>query len=242
MSITININQLLSFYDERPKRGSDKGSVVSAITGLIGEDLILGILKHFLKIRYNLEDALKKPIGCGNRSQLDAWLIKGNVRYQVEIKNWSASSKYTYNAPANVESSFLNEIRSRNRINYLETTQQNIAQEIWKVLQNMQVPKEYEKYKPKALLAFWFPVKPATIDNPFRKCKVSEFREAIELAGFNGGKIAFDDIWIFSASLYLRQLRRKTNRIKLEMPRAKHRIDYIHQLLPGVLSKASRSK
>lgn len=246
MSITINIDKLLSFYDKIPDDDRNRGAIVSAITGLIGEDLILGLLKHCFNRRIKILSGQPKGIQGlhGHQKKLDAWiLIDGKDLYQVEIKNWSAWSKN--GEPVDEEN--LGETGDQNRESYLYTTNTKDAERVWKVLRPMQLPeyKKYQNFMPKPFLAFWCPILPATIETPFSNFSIKNKRilESIDSTGFPKDlKKVYKTVSIFSASLYLRQLRKKTNRIKLEMPRAKDRIDYIHQLLPGALTKASRSK
>lgn len=242
MTTLIDIEQLLIFYDETPDQ-VNRGPVVSAITGLIGEDLMLGLLKHYFENhKKRCEIIYNKPIGDGNRSQLDAWIfIQRENLYQVEIKNWSA-----WSIPrVSVDNENPSEAGDINRKNYLYTRNTKAAEKVWKVLRPMQSPTCKEGFKPKPLLAFWCPISPATIEEPFSKFSITEdvFSESIDSTGFpNDFEKISQEVSIFSASFYLRQLRKKIDRIKIEMPRAKDRIDYIHRLFPEVLSKASLSK
>jgi hypothetical protein len=45
----INRHKILAYYDRRRKWPPEIGSTVSAITGVIGEDLVLGLLCRYLK-------------------------------------------------------------------------------------------------------------------------------------------------------------------------------------------------
>jgi hypothetical protein len=89
--------RLLRFYDtwDTDER---MGSHVSAITGLLGEDLVLALLRAYWEGEGYESEILgyqcKGPGLKGNR--LDAWLLRKKRReqilFQTEIKNWAAYS------------------------------------------------------------------------------------------------------------------------------------------------------
>jgi hypothetical protein len=89
-----NIEELIKFYDLKGENSKN----ASSVTGLIGEDLITGIFKHYLeskspkpKVNVLIENPKEK-----NGRWLDRWIIQENgnenICYQTEIKNWSAHS------------------------------------------------------------------------------------------------------------------------------------------------------
>src|SRR5260370_611381 len=94
--------KLITFYDQPRAWATEvegRGSHVSAITGLIGEDLIIGLLRHF----WCSEGASSKILsyqcypGTQKGERLDAWLLREyqgeHWLFQVEVKNWSGHSK-----------------------------------------------------------------------------------------------------------------------------------------------------
>jgi hypothetical protein len=88
--------KLIKFYDE-DVREEGRGSHVSSITSLWGEDLILGILQSYWQKEENAaSEILSYLCNTGNKSgyRLDAWILKTSASkkqtlYQVEVKNWS---------------------------------------------------------------------------------------------------------------------------------------------------------
>ena len=97
--ITLNIKELIEFYDCKEK-GLTKPA--SSISGLIGEDLIAGLFKHYLEkcdkktVTVKIDDVSIKATGKEGK-MLDRWIIQENndgtkIAYQTEIKNWSAHS------------------------------------------------------------------------------------------------------------------------------------------------------
>lgn len=93
MQIFLPIDQLIRFYDHEDKQGNARHA--SAVTGVLGESLGLGLLRHhFEGLGASVSLGPGTPRRKGN--WLDAWLHveKGEERslYRVEIKNWSAHS------------------------------------------------------------------------------------------------------------------------------------------------------
>jgi len=106
------------------------------------------------------------------------------------------------------------------------------AKYIWKVLKPMSRPMEHAHLPLRPLLAFWSPValpkvKSASQLKPFFKSSAEPYQDFIKMAGV--GEHAFSHVWIFSASLYLRQL--KQARINLNMPRAVQRLKKVEELV-----------
>jgi hypothetical protein len=102
--VKLNINETLSFFDERP---SENGQHTSAITSVIGEELGWCLLHRCLEETYHCSATVLtckgwriKPIKSGpngKRKELDCWILTehndgSKILYQVEIKNWNANS------------------------------------------------------------------------------------------------------------------------------------------------------
>lgn len=105
---------LLEFYDKRRTWPTATGSPVSAITGVIGEDLVLGLLCRHLDgkiLSYGC-----KPGGSSGR-RLDAWVSAGRKLYQVEVKNWCAHSMGGQTVPD--DTSGIRKIAERNLMGFL---------------------------------------------------------------------------------------------------------------------------
>lgn len=224
--LTLNIDQLLNFYDKADEDGSDVG----AITGLIGEDLVLGALVHYFKGRG--EVVSDKPIDykCrGNHSWLDAWLEVSGKCYQIEVKNWSASSiggRPVTNRETGKEE--LVETAHHNFPMYLDRPRN--AKAVWKVLKDMNNAPENCGI-PTPLLAFWSPIAPldgAHLEPLFQESTASH-EDAIKSANIDPKK--HSQVHIFSASIYLRQLRGEGEKdVTFYMPRAARRLSRLHKL------------
>lgn len=93
MPITLNIDQLIRFYDHADKEGNSRHS--SAITGVLGESLGLGLLRHCFEAQH-FRVSFGSDTPRNNRCWLDAWLLVENGAerhlYRVEVKNWSVHS------------------------------------------------------------------------------------------------------------------------------------------------------
>jgi hypothetical protein len=217
----INRAKILAYYDKRCNWPVETASTVSAVTGMIGEDLVLGLLCHYLNGKI-FSHTCK---GSGKSGQwLDAWVYTKRALYQVEVKNWSAHSVGGLAVPDTQEG--LQEVAERNLNSFLKYPK--AAHRVWKVLTKLEVPDRFQGQKPLPLLAFWAPV---TLQNAkstsfWFDCKPSEYRRFIpqEIA-----TPPQDCLKIFSASLYLRSLKAKF--IELPMPRAEARIKTLSDLV-----------
>ncbi|MDF1847139.1 MAG: hypothetical protein P1U69_08065 [Parvibaculaceae bacterium] len=108
--IQISKTDLLDLYDNK-KSGFSKrkindetiGSHASALTGVIGEDLVLGLFQHYWDNKHTAgkgkSDVLSYHCRQENGQQkLDAWIecfdTEGmSTLYQTEVKNWSTFSR-----------------------------------------------------------------------------------------------------------------------------------------------------
>jgi hypothetical protein len=220
-TMKISREKLIRFYDERIN-GNDKkrhGSHVSALTGLWGEDLLLGILQHYWK---NIEktDSTIRPESCGPGTKkghrLDAWLLKGKTLYQVEVKNWAAyslkksewkSNELKFDAPTDQIEKYCME-----RWHYYFNAEEIPDECVAKVLKPMKKPEGCEIYEVKSLLCFWFFIS-ESIEKPYSTRTYG-----------NGNKLD-----VFSASAYLRSL--KDDAIEIAMPRAEGRLKLLFGMI-----------
>lgn len=225
---TVDGEELLKFYDKDGPR-DDLGSPISAITGLIGEDLVLGLLQHYLR-RSN--KGLKIVTQCKESGRkgacLDAWVITETNCYATEVKNWCASA---FGGREVDDESNLMEVSRYNLTRYLAN--QEKPRTIWKVLLEMVKHPHCGDLPIKPLLAFWSPValpdaKVRSDLAPFFECPIEPYLKSIHAAGVTPPK-EMSSVFIFSASLYLRTLKQK--KIRLCMPRAIHRLKELEKLI-----------
>jgi len=234
--IQISKKELLKFYDEKGVRtkhigkyDASPGSHVSAITGLIGEDLVLGLFQHYWekKCDGNTSEILsyhcreEKP----RKHKLDAWLLcttaKGRrTLYQTEIKNWSSHSRGmgTYQKPEN-------NAKASERWQRLIESGKNEA--LSKVTFTPRISdikdkkdtsgKKVNSLKPKPLLCMWSPFATKTANN---ECFFKENDRNRDLCGVD----------VFSASLYLRSPN-TNDQIHINAPRVTHRLRLLNNIM-----------
>ena len=235
--LTLNIEKLLSFYDEQnSEEKKDLGSSVSALTGLIGEDLVLGALDHYFNER------IQKPINYSCRgkmrvirrkgkkairtnSWLDAWIVLPDKCFQTEVKNWSASAV----GGQPVSKDGIIAAAHHNMCLYLSA--KTNTRRVWKVVKEMHDPPS-KTIVP--LLAFWSPVAPLSTRRvgqlrPFFGQNVRPYLNQMRAAKIKNA--GFKSVMVFSASLYLRGLKRRgIKKVRLYMPRAAKRMSLLREM------------
>ena len=207
-------SNLLRFYDDRRTwltDGEHRGAHVSAITAILGEDLVMALLLHHW--RSEGHDGFIASYRCNQGktgSRLDAWILQDSVRlFQVEVKNWSAHSlggKDLHLEASEAERAKVAQARWRHYF----LGESGLAPEVKKVLTPMNRPEHLASLPVSKLLCFWSYVVNASGD-PYSVVIV------------NG-----EELHVFSASAYLRRL--TIEAIPLEMPRASDRLRLIQTL------------
>ena len=206
---------LITFYDQPkdwppdwPPKG--QGSHVSAITGLIGEDLIIGLLRHYWGSNGGTSRILSYQCTPGTKKgkRLDAWLLHEQHNkeslFQIEIKNWSGHSLSGYNLPHDATEDDLKKFAAERWNHYFEGPN-GLPSEIKKVLNPMSPPKGVN-LSPQKLICFW-----AYIVN------TGATPYCIKSLG------AHEKVHVFSASAYLRGLSRCEGVAGLSESRKKRR-------------------
>jgi hypothetical protein len=224
--IVIKRQALLDLYDGGHDWTEREGSPISAITGMIGEDLVLALLRDHLASRGGSQTPRYDCKGHG--SWLDAWLVTPTARYQVEIKSWCASA--FGGKKVKPDDSNLRQVAEKNLERYL--THKDCIKAVWKVLKPMDKTPPPDGTQPiRPLLAFWSPVARLDGTEPlppcFFTCNTSDYATAIREAGIEAHE--FEEVDVFSASLYLRSLTDES--LSLPMPRAAHRLDELAKLI-----------
>jgi hypothetical protein len=221
--IVIKRKALLDFYDRRPNNKKHVSSPVSAITGLLGEECVLQLLRR--RLRGAILDFPCKTKGRKG-PRLDGWIKAGRSLYQVEVKNWCAHSMGGESFP---EEPRMQLEHSCANLTVFLTHLPNIKK-IWKVLAPMDRRKLPTQRRPTPLLAFWAPVALPTSKKlrPLFKCPLAPYRKCFRKAGYKPPP-GVDAVWIFSASIYLRGLRAR--RIRLPMPNTASRLKVLTELI-----------
>jgi len=238
---TLIKSRLLKFYDTQPAANQEMGSPITAITALIGEDLVLGLLRLYLEESGQAlqhEPQYKCTSGQKHGPRLDAWLHtqKGDI-FQTEVKNWCASAIGGVSVSDKRESVIKTKGSGRESYTWFEAAKHNrerylnrkdVAAKVWKVLVPMKPPEQWACKTPAPLLAFWSPVAPteATSEQdlkPFFSLETKAYEAIIEQSGLQLPTKQFPTVWIFSASNYLRALKTKDT-ISIHMPRVHSRL------------------
>lgn len=214
----IKRTDLIRFYDERTDTGG-RGSDVSAITALWGEDLLLGLLQHYWRKHENAASEIVSytcTTGSPKGPRLDAWMLKTPQLaeaelYQIEVKNWAAYS-YGGQPLAHDFAPDAEALIARREYHWRAYFGGPILpKEIAKVIVPMRPPAEYAHHPRRALLCFWLYVSDA------------QNQPLSQWVGGEGHSLS-----IFSASLYLRSLTDES--LDLNMPRAERRLGLLSSL------------
>jgi hypothetical protein len=225
---TVNRYELLRLFDtavRRPTRHDNLedsvGATASAVNGLLGEDVILGLFCDYWR-RFHNGSARVISYRCQQGKWLDAWLIAeaagSRTLFRTEVKNWTAHSSgghYKLDPDARPE---LVANRARKQWQRWMHDLGNMKR-IEKVGLCQPTPVEgFQESVP--LLCFWGPL-------------LSD--ETAELSPFFEARLPgstyLEMVNIFSASIYLHSI--SESEINIEMPRVAQRIEALRRL--GVL-------
>ena len=220
-----NIDELIKFYDLK----GENHKHASSVTGLIGEDLITGIFKHYLESKNVKVTVLPENPKEEKGRWLDRWIVQEigtkNICFQTEIKNWSAHSlggvhfEYDSNKPLDFKT--LNSDKIFNKI-WDDTKMEFKDAAVNKVLKQMKSNAELDSIPNKTiepLVCFWMPITKSSVKEPIIELKISNTNTN------------FDRVTIFSSSIYLRQLRRDgKTKIEIESGQIATRMDRLNNL------------
>jgi len=217
--LRIAVPTLLDFFDARPP---DSIGHASAITGVLGEDLIAALIADCLHQRGKTVAVRSEPVTTGHKAgnRLDRWIeVAGNGSrwlYQAEIKNWGAHSFNGRTLPSSATDEAVRAHRiDRWRLQWDDATQRFRAKECQKVVVRMKPPSDLTGLPVRALLAFWDALHPRGDPEPL-------FDVAVTSA-------AFASVTVFSASTYLRTL--TADYVDLPMPAVAARIAWLSRLV-----------
>jgi len=219
----LNLLPLLHFFDE----GIDGSQGhATACNAMMGEDLGIGLLKHYFENSKNKVCHVKVTHPCtqGTPSgvRLDGWLTvqymnEEPIDYQVEIKNWSSHSigGKKLAAEANDEDKRLHRLNRWNR-QWNEETLELKEKTAKKVLVKMRPINNHSKVLP--LICFWDPMHPEGLEEP--------------LFEVDTNNEIFPKLWVFSMSNYVRFLRSKGKEfIEIEMQDTENRLNWMNKFL-----------
>jgi hypothetical protein len=220
MKKKLNLRELLNFYDYKVPLSKTHASAVNAV---LGEDLAIALLVHYLKGDGLEVVALDGVCAQGTQRgyRLDKWIsvqsATESVIYQVEIKNWSAHSIGGKTVKLDADEDYMREFRTKRWLHQFNVDKQVPSQkETLKVLTKMRVPTDWSNYKHEALLCFWEPLHhKGELEALFEVDVVSD---------------AFKKLKVFSMSNYVSQLLKITETLEVELPDADARIGWLNKL------------
>ena len=229
MTKTLNLRELLNFYDYKVKNSVTHASAINAV---LGEDLAVSLLTHYFNNNgYEVLEVLQPcTLGTQRGTRLDRWfVIKQNnetIFFQVEIKNWSAHSVggKAVNELESEDDNYMSEFRNKRwkfqfniskKVPSQKETHKVLTKMRWLEINNNQQYK-YNDDSHKALLCFWEPL--------HDEGKL----EALFEVDVNSE--SFKKLTIFSMSNYVTQLLKTTQTLNVEMKNADARIDWLKKI------------
>ena len=216
----LNLRELLNFYDYRVPSSNTHASAVNAV---LGEDLAIALLVHYLK-GVGLEVIALEEVctqGTQRGYRLDKWIsVKSaaeSIIYQVEIKNWSAHSIGGKSVKLDADEDYMRDFRKKRWLHQFNEDKKVPSQkQTHKVLIKMRVPTAYCSYAHEALLCFWEPLHHRGEPEAF-------FDVAVESDGFS-------KLNVFSMSNYVWHLLETTETLEVEMADADARIEWLNKM------------
>lgn len=230
----INISEIIRFYDEKSCIDSHH---VSAITGLVGEDIAAGLIKYYFEQNKSVVNILEKSPSEEKETEkkkakkLDRWIkVLFNNKttfYQTEIKSWCSHS---YSGKKVDTNSIIKYSHDRFAEQWDYTNQTLKHEYVSKVLKKMKSPDGFKNGDCIApLVCFWFPILPNTKNDPVafysENCKSSNFKT----------------VYFFSLSIYLRELSKTQTEIEIDVPNIEKRLNQINKMFYEKNSPAHNS-
>lgn len=220
---TLNLLPLLQFFDEGVDGSQGHATACNA---MMGEDLGIGLLKHYFENSGNNVTRAEVSQPCTQGTQrgvrLDGWLTVNfsdgrQIDYQVEIKNWSSHSigGRRLRTDSSDEDMRLHRIeRWKNQWN--EETLQLKEKTAKKVLVPMRRIKIHSTVLP--LICFWDSMHPEGLQDALFEVETNN-----EI---------FPKLWVFSMSNYVRFLRLNGKEsIDIEMQNTENRLNWMNKFL-----------
>ena len=234
-SVLINVNEILSFFDEKPD-WADKHS--AGVVGMIFEDLAAATLEHYLHRNGVEHVAIRtEPVTTGQKKGpwLDRWIeadLAGGqkVLFQTEIKSVSAHSTGHKRIMLNASVEDMREHEQENWDGQWNSETNTLRhQPMAKVLVPMKRPAGTEDRRLLPLLIYWQPISPK--DHSLSQDQVEgehlfKVTDVTYQFAFRKPRSwiinpKFTELWVFSISSYLRSIRNEiSGQLEFPMPNA----------------------
>ena len=204
MKTELDIVEIIMLFDHCIEKNRRH---ISAINGMIGEDLSKALLRHYFEsqsYKVNLFDNSVPKENGSKGKWLDAWLEinqQGDKKlFQVEIKNWTSYSKG--GRALAIDDSWDSVCKeSQRRLKEIWVGENHSFKEkgldkVFKLMNNP--PEGYLNTQAAPLISFWYPISDG-----------KNMTDPLFSISLNHPEIPFKELSIFSVSMYLRILLRK---------------------------------
>lgn len=210
----ILVKEVLRFFDTN----REVKHYATGVKSVLGDEFGLQLLCHYFRHQGKQAKIISRRVTTGGRSghRLDGWLQVGKpprgVLYQVEVKMWSATSLGGKVLRLDVDRRKLREHKQMIWKQYWTGTTFR-SKQLRKVFLPMKPPSSARSIR--ALACLWDPMHPKGWDVPlFRVCLHGQ---------------PFSEVWVFSMSSYVRQLR--CSEIDLDLPEVEERLCWLRRMV-----------
>ena len=158
--VTINVKEILSFFDEKPVWSINHAS---GVAGVVGEDLNVSCFRRYIESNGAKVTVRTDPVTTGRRKgpRLDRWIVVDwpdgrRTVFQTEIKNWSAHAIGVRTLPVPAKPEQLAAYKQRRWERQWDSQLQSLRHDyVAKVLVPMKPPPDLEGEDILPLLIFW---------------------------------------------------------------------------------------
>ena len=232
--VTINVKEILSFFDEKPVWSINHAS---GVAGVVGEDLNVSCFQRYIESNGAKVTVRTDPVTTGRRKgpRLDRWIVVDwldgrRTVFQTEIKNWSAHAIGVRTLPVRATPEEVAEYKQPRWQMMWDSQRRTLTFDlVAKVLVPMKPPPDLEGEDILPLLIFWEALGPRDQpDSPLFKMEgpTGGFQFDPPRTWPSPGK--FRSLWVFSVSSYLRSI--SDDIIELRMPVAADRLRILKRL------------
>ena len=230
--VTVQVEDLLRFFDEKPDWSLKRAT---AVVGITGEELNAASFQHYVESKGGTACVLREHnstrplrVTTGNRKGrwLDRWIRvkwpdEQGALFQTEIKSWSSHSIHGRTLPVPATAEQLKEYKVARWKQHWDENRRCLRSPLTsKVLTRMQEPDRVDKGGVRPLLIFWEALAPTE--------EVEQHLFRVNVSSDAPGD--FKELWVFSVSSYLRSVQEST--LNLYMPEAASRLAVLGQLFP----------
>ena len=239
--VTISVNELLRFFDEKPEWS--RGQATSVV-GVIGEDLNTACFQRYLEstgasanVIYLPNSNRPCPVTTGKRRgpQLDRWIEVdwpdgSRTSFQTEIKNWSAHAIGGEILPVSASRDEVVNYKQKRWKGQWDDHLKTLTNPLTgKVLIRMKPPDGVDEGEVRPLLIFWEAIGPREEkDKHLFSVNASTREFPFKVPDSWTGYCKVPELWVFSVSSYLRSVREAT--IELSMPVGIRRLQILNEL------------